>query len=258
MIVGITTTFVEEKLEDEPTHVERVTTPYIQRVAAAGATPVLLPPVPGGVQANRRAAADLAERIDALVLAGGGDVSPSSYGDASRLPWTENVSEDRDALELELVRLAHERDLPTLGICRGMQVMNVALGGKLCQDLVACGATAVGHRQKPPYDAARQRISVAPGSALARILFGRRRRAADTATPCTPDESERFDTFANSMHHQAVSCIAPRLTASAFSDDGVIEGIEDATRRFFIGVQWHPEYLDEHASLFRSLVDAVR
>ena len=116
MIIGITTTYVEEEQKDEIVPVERVTVEYVRRVAAAGAVPVLLPPVEGGADANRRAARELVERLDGLVLAGGGDLNPATYGDEARLAETVNVFDGRDALELELARLAHERDLPTLGI----------------------------------------------------------------------------------------------------------------------------------------------
>ena len=142
MIIGITTTYVEEEQKDEIVPVERVTVEYVRRVAAAGAVPVLLPPVEGGADANRRAARELVERLDGLVLAGGGDLNPATYGDEARLAETVNVFDGRDALELELARLAHERDLPMLGICRGMQVLNVALGGTLYQDVHACGSTS--------------------------------------------------------------------------------------------------------------------
>ena len=170
MIIGITTTYVEEEQKDEIVPVERVTVEYVRRVAAAGAVPVLLPPVEGGADANRRAARELVERLDGLVLAGGGDLNPATYGDEARLAETVNVFDGRDALELELARLAHERDLPTLGICRGMQVLNVALGGTLYQDVHACGLTDAAHQQKPPYDVVRQRVDIAPGSVLDRVL----------------------------------------------------------------------------------------
>ena len=243
MIIGITTTFIEEDLEDERVPVERVTTPYIQRIAEAGAVPVLLPPVEGGRAQNERLARELVERLDGLMLAGGGDIAPRRYGDAVQLPETTHVSEARDFLELELARLAHERNLPTLGICRGMQVLNVALGGALHQDVNACGLTAVKHQQRPPYDDVHQRVDIASGSVLARALFG---------------GGDAREVTVNSMHHQAVSRIAASLRVTAVSNDGVIEAVEDPTRRFFLGVQWHPEYLDDNAPLFQALADAAR
>ena len=241
MIIGITTTYIEQD------RVERATVEYIQRVAATGAVPVLLPPVEGGPSENRRAARELADRIDALVLAGGGDVDPARYGDKSQLPETTYVSQTRDALELELARLAHERDLPTLGICRGMQVLNVALGGTLHQDINACGVTKVKHQQEPPYDDVWQRVDIERDSLLGKALLRSRYAGAVSTHPF----------MVNSMHHQAVSRLADGLAITAMSDDGLIEGVEDPTRRFFLGVQWHPEYLDDNAPLFAALAAAA-
>lgn len=268
MIIGITTTYVVEQQKQELVPVERVTVEYVRRVAATGAVPVLLPPVEGGADANARVARELIERLDGLVLAGGGDLDPARYGDKERLTETTNVSDARDALELELARMAHEQDLPTLGICRGMQVMNVALGGTLHQDVRACGLTDADHQQQSPYDTARQRVSVAPGSVLDRALCG---GAGGGMTPgCKkgwpitleagwPDITPAScSLFVNSMHHQAVAQLAEPLRVCAASSDGLVEGIEDPTCRFFLGVQWHPEYLDDNAALFEALAAAAR
>ena len=259
MIIGITTTYVEEEQKDEVVPVERVTVEYVRRVAAAGAVPVLLPPVEGGADANRRAARELVERLDGLVLAGGGDLNPATYGDEARLAETVNVFDGRDALELELARLAHERDLPTLGICRGMQVLNVALGGTLYQDVHACGLTDAAHQQKPPYDVVRQRVDIAPGSVLDRVLCD---GAGEGMVPgCKagwPASLETSSLLVNTMHHQAIACVADPLQVSAVSGDGLVEGLEDPSRRFYLGVQWHPEYLDNNVPLFEALVAAAK
>lgn len=263
MIVGITTTYVEEQQPDEVVPVERVTVEYVRSVAAAGGTPVLLPPVPGGSAANEKAARELIGRIDALVLAGGGDIDPAAYGDEVRLPETVHVFRNRDALELALARFAYERDVPTLGICRGMQVMNVALGGTLYQDMRACGLTDVPHQQKPPYDDARQQVRIAKGSLLEQVLCGghgdgmtRGCKAGWPADLETGRDESACSILTNSMHHQAVAAVAPSLEVSAVSADGIIEALEDSSRRFFLGVQWHPEYLTAHTPLFEALVRA--
>ena len=252
MIIGITTTYVEEEQKDEVVPVERVTVEYVRRVAAAGAVPVLLPPVEGGADANRRAARELVERLDGLVLAGGGDLNPATYGDEARLAETVNVFDGRDALELELARLAHERDLPTLGICRGMQVLNVALGGTLYQDVHACGLTDAAHQQKPPYDVVRQRVDIAPGSVLDRVLCD------GAGEGMVPGCKAAHSLLVNTMHHQAIACVADPLQVSAVSGDGLVEGLEDPSRRFYLGVQWHPEYLDNNVPLFEALVAAAK
>ena len=239
MIIGITTTYVEEEQKDEIVPVERVTVEYVRRVAAAGAVPVLLPPVEGGADANRRAARELVERLDGLVLAGGGDLNPATYGDEARLAETVNVFDGRDALELELARLAHERDLPTLGICRGMQVMNVALGGSLYRDLYNCGVTEKQHRQNPPYYGISHKVTIAKGSLLESVV------------------SASGDFEVNSMHHQGVDHVAPALLVAARSEDRVVEAVEDPAKPFFLGVQWHPEYLDRHHGLFNALAAAA-
>ena len=149
------------------------------------------------------------------------------------------VCEDRDGFELELARLAHERSLPTLGICRGMQVMNVALGGSLYHDLYNCGVTEKQHRQNPPYYGISHKVTIAKGSLLESVV------------------SASGDFEVNSMHHQGVDHVAPALLVAARSEDRVVEAVEDPAKPFFLGVQWHPEYLDRHHGLFNALAAAA-
>ena len=203
-------------------------TAYARAIEAAGGLPVLLPP----------AAADLAETaldgVHGLLLAGGADVAPERYG-ATRDDRTGPARSDRDDWELALVRAALARDLPVLAVCRGMQVLNVALGGDLIQHLpdevgsdLHCPVVGV-HGRHP--------IDVAEGSSLAAIV-GRR---ADIAT----------------YHHQAVRTLGAGLIATAWAADGVVEAVQLDDRRWVHGVQWHPEAHEGHA-LFAAFVAACR
>ena len=240
MIIGITTTYVEEEQKDEVVPVERVTAEYVRRVAAAGAVPVLLPPVEGGADANRRAARELVERLDGLVLAGGGDLNPATYGDEARLAETVNVFDGRDALELELARLAHERDLPTLGICRGMQVMNIVKGGGIYQDIGVQAGTTLKHIQQAPRSYGTHSIFVEDNTLLTDLWENKR-------------------TVVNSLHHQSCSTLGEGFIVSARSADGLIEAIEHKDNRFAVGVQWHPEAMktEEMGLLFSAFLKAA-
>ena len=178
----------------------------------------------------------LAERVDAVVINGGGDVSPALYG-ATRHPRTYGVEERRDAFEIELVRAAKARGVPVLGVCRGIQLVNVALGGTLVQHV----PEAVGrdHMCDDGLDQPVHEVVLAPESRLA-ALYGRDRLRV------------------NSVHHQAVDRTGPGLRVTATAPDGTVEGIESRDGRI-LGVQWHPELLAEpaaweHLPLFRWLI----
>ncbi len=200
---------------------------YVESVVRAGGQPVLLPPAGDP--------SSLVGRIDGLVLTGGGDLNPSRYG-AVRHDRIGYVRDFRDEAELALVRAALDRDLPVFGICRGLQVLNVALGGTLLQHLpdIVVGGSRHSHR---PGHHNRFPVSVADGSRLAKALGGQ--------TIVVPH-----------YHHQAIDRLGTGLTASAWSDDGVIEGAEIEDHPFAIGVQWHPE-ADADTSLFAALVEAA-
>lgn len=207
---------------------------YTDMVASAGGLPVLLPPLPD--------VADVLGRLDGLVLSGGGDVDPGRYG-AARAAATGAASPDRDDAELELCRHALASGLPLLGICRGLQVINVELGGTLHQHL----PDLVGHDGHSPESAGYgiHKVSVAPGSQLHAAL-GRTEAAVPT------------------HHHQAVDRPGAGLVATAWTDDGVIEAAEFSPDRvlagrtpFMLAVQWHPEAGDD-LSLFTALVAAAR
>jgi putative glutamine amidotransferase len=211
---------------------------YTDSVLRVGGLPVLLVPVPGDhIDA-------VIDHIDGLVLTGGGDVDPGRYGETSS-GTVSGVDFDRDEFELELARRALLKRLPTLAICRGLQVLNVALGGTLIQDI----ATEVGsmdHHQigHLVYDG-HQRVRLDPGCLVSKVVG-------------------TTQLMVNSIHHQAIKDTAPGLRAVGWAADGIIEAIEHDDRDWtMLGVQWHPEYLgetDDEASfaLFSSLIEAAR
>jgi putative glutamine amidotransferase len=203
---------------------------YADSVVAAGGIPVLLPPLPGIEGALGR--------LDGLILAGGGDIDPARYH-AAPAPETSSVREERDVAELALFGAARSRNLPVLGICRGLQVINVALGGTLHQHL----PDVVGHDGHAPVPGGfgDHMVRVVPGSRLGQIL------AHDEAS--TPTH-----------HHQAVDQLGSGLVPTAWAEDGTVEAFEldDAADGWFmVAVQWHPEAGDD-PSLFRALIAAAR
>jgi gamma-glutamyl-gamma-aminobutyrate hydrolase PuuD len=183
---------------------------YADAVAEAGGEPVLLPT--GAVSA------EVVGRLDGLVMAGGADVDPARYGRPAG-PRTTVLRPERDESELIALQAALDRDLPLLAICRGMQLLNVALGGDLVQHLPDVEHTGVHDPGAGLYQ--RRDVRTEPGSALHRLLG-----------PTAPVACH---------HHQALARIAPGLTASAWAEDGVVEAVEAEGRRFCLGVQWHPE-----------------
>lgn len=209
---------------------------YLDMVDAAGGQPVLVPPSRGSRhQAGDRigSSARLVEVLDALVLTGGGDVDARRYAPTAD-PRNAGTNPDRDALELDLVRAALAADLPVLAVCRGMQVLNVALGGDLVQHLPEPAGSA--HRPRPGAFGPVQ-VTTEPSSTVGRILGGH------LEVLCS--------------HHQALGSLAPGLRVTATSADGVVEAVELPGHRFAVGVQWHPEE-GRDARLFEALVAAVR
>jgi putative glutamine amidotransferase len=208
---------------------------YPERVARAGGIPVLLPPT-AGIQ-------DAVARLDCLVLSGGGDIDPARYG-ARRRPQTTSVREDRDVAELALLEAALARRMPILGICRGMQLINVALGGSLHQHL----PDVVGHDEHAPRPGAfgTHEVKVAPGSRLAGILGH-------------TDLDVHLPADVPTHHHQGINRLGAGLTATAWAQDGTVEAFEldPAQCPFGVAVQWHPEAGDD-LRLFVALVDAAR
>jgi len=202
---------------------------YVQALAAAGLVPAIVPP-----QLAPAAAGLLLDAAAGLVLTGGEDVDPACYG-AVPHPRLGETDPGRDAMELALIAGARQRGLPILAICRGIQILNVALGGTLYQDLPSERPGPIDHAN----EASCHGVDVAPDSRLFRTI-GIRRGSV------------------NSRHHQAVRDLAPGLVATAWADDGVIEAAEPAAQRepWMLAVQWHPE--DEvEGALFRGFAEAL-
>jgi putative glutamine amidotransferase len=184
--------------------------------------------------------------IDGLMLTGGGDVAPSIYGEAPH-PTVDAAEPGRDQFEIDLVKAARARHLPVFAICRGIQVLNVACGGTLVQDIPTQVAGALPHSFPVPahqaYELAHE-VWIEKNSLLAKLL---RDRIVDDGCEV------------NSRHHQAVKQIAAGLVVTATAPDGVIEAIEDPAERFCLGVQWHPENFfrtGEFRALFEDFLDA--
>ena len=211
-----------------------LTRAYVEAVQAAGGVVVVLAPDP-------LLAADpdrILDLLDGLILAGGRDVDPGAYG-AEPHPATDASGPERDRFELALARRAMERDLPLLGICRGMQVMNVARGGTLVQDLPEHLGHDAHRRTVGTFDGNDHPVHLAAGSLAARAAG-----------------EQRHDTL--SHHHQGVGAVAEGLRVSGWSEqDELPEAIEDPERRFVLGVQWHPE-ADPASRVIGALVEAAR
>ncbi len=233
-LIGITTsTYVADGTGWE---YNRAFVPIIRAVERAGGLPVLIP---------LRIADDtlraIYARLDGVLLPGGGDVRPSAY-QAEAHPLTGNIDDRRDQVEISLAQWAVRDDQPVLGICRGHQVLNVALGGTLVQDIPSQVTTTINHDGSKPRGLPAHDVTIDPASRLAGII-GSTRLAV------------------NSLHHQSVEQPAPDMCVTAHAPDGVIEGLEMPDKRFVLSVQWHPEdmFEDDPAMLriFQSFVGAA-
>lgn len=234
-VIGVTPDFNAGDRKDmggpEPTYFLRAR--YIRAVEELGGIPLILPLV-AEPSARRR----LLDRVDGLLITGSGpDLPPRLYGERQRYKFP-LVSERRADFELELVHQARRRDLPLLGICGGMQTVNVAWGGSLYQDIPAQVPGALDHRQKAKAIHVAHQVTVTPKSLLNKVL-GRRKL------------------MVNSSHHQSVKTVAPSLKASAVAPDGIIEAIESPAHRFLLAIQWHPEFLFERHAVHRRLFEAL-
>lgn len=208
---------------------------YVRAVLAAGGVPLVLSPLIGASLAGR-----VLDGVDGLILTGGEDMDPFWYG-ADPSPLLSPPSRDRDLFELALFASARQRELPILGICRGIQLINVAMGGTLFQDLPTERPGQVEHRPEGARDARSHRIRLQPGTRAAEALAG---------TAMT----------VNSSHHQAIKELAPGLIATGWTDDDLIEAVETpADMPWLLAVQWHPEEMHADAraperGLFAALI----
>ena len=205
---------------------------YFSAVVRAGGLPIALPHEPERTK-------EYLSLIDGLVVTGGNfDVDPALFGAAKRHDSV-STKDRRTAFELAITRAAHTADMPALGICGGEQLMNVALGGTLIQHIPDVIPNAIAHEQSNPRNEAGHAVALKQGTMLYKI-------------------AGRVEMQVNSAHHQAVDAAAPGLKVNALAPDGVIEGIEDPARRWFVGVQWHPEFAIDAGDvrLFDSFVAA--
>ncbi|WP_303867896.1 gamma-glutamyl-gamma-aminobutyrate hydrolase family protein [Acetobacterium wieringae] len=212
---------------------------YPEGIIAAGGIPVIL-----SILNNDEDIEAIADRLDGFVFSGGQDVDPQHYGEAL-LKYSNEIYPPRDQLELRLIRAVMDRDKPIFGVCRGLQLLNVALGGTLYQDInkQVNRELPIQHFQQNNFEFPVHEVSVNKKSRLYEIIGMEMIRV-------------------NSMHHQAIARLAPQLTAVAYSKDGLVEAVEIEGLAFGLAVQWHPEFLwrdDENTlSVLQAFIAACR
>jgi putative glutamine amidotransferase len=236
-IIGITSSIDHRSAAFGETY--SLTRKYAEGVVQAGGAPLIVPH-----NLDEETLHVVLDRLDGVLLSGGGDIDPAVFGEAAH-PATGEIEPDRDRVELALARLIVEHDRPFLAICRGIQVLNVALGGSLVQDIPSQVPNALPHsfdRKTTPRNYVAHPVKIDPSSQLARIMQVEVART-------------------NSWHHQAIKQVADGLQVTAVAPDGVIEAVEAPGRRYAIGVQWHPEWMfeqwAEQRRLFEGLVRAA-
>jgi putative glutamine amidotransferase len=222
-VIGITTYLTPARFGVWEEDAALVPAAYVRAVEAAGGRALLVPPSADGIE-------ETLDRLDGLLFSGGSDLDPELYGQEAH-PETNDIVPERDWAELVLLRAALERDLPVLAVCRGSQVLNVALGGDLVQHL----PEVVGDEKHKhtPGSFADHDVDVVAGSRIQRILGDR-----------APVKSH---------HHQGYGRLGQGLLEAARAEDGTVEAVEDPSRRFMVGVLWHPEAGEDFA-LFEELV----
>lgn len=227
-VIGITAAHCLEELRTFPREY------YVESIRSAGGTPILIPPV-----STKEEALEVLAICQGLLLSGGGDISPLYLGEQPR-PGLGDCFPERDESELLLAQTAMQLLKPILGICRGIQVLAIAGGGRIYQDLHLEAAQPLGHRQTAPRQHPWHEVEMVE-SRLLELLGEPRIRV-------------------NSLHHQAVSELPPGFLINARAPDGIIEGIEKAGTSFVLGVQWHPESMKDIYSqrLFGGFVESCR
>ena len=238
-VIGISSSYFVDKASHGTFDRHSLTAAYSIGVEKAGGTPIILPFLPDSVDSYL-------DLVDGLILSGGSDFDPATFGDTEVHPATYDILPERDEAEILLVRGAKDRGIPLLGICRGIQAIAVALGGTLIQDVPTQFDPKIGHRQHEHGIAPEEpghTIETVTGTQVAAIY-------GDSTVGV------------NSFHHQAVKEVPEGFVVSARSDDGLIEAMESTGPCFMIGVQWHPEIMfeahEEHLAPFAALIEAAR
>jgi len=234
-IIGIT---AGKDLSDTTIHKTSLIDKYYQAIIASGGVPVIFPS-----EIPLEVIPELFPNVNGILITGGGDIEPKIFNGEDH-PRVYGVDTIRDGFETELVRLAEKNQIPLLGICRGHQIINVALGGNLYTDIHDQVPDSNKHDWFPGYprDQLSHTINIIPGTLLHQIIG-------------------HSSIQVNSLHHQAIKTIASNLKPSAFSSDGIIEAIELDHHPFFLGVQWHPEWLFSYQTtqnIFNSFINACK
>lgn len=228
--IGITPDFTPGDEKSEPTCFLR--NRYIMAVEKCGGIPVILP-----LTRSHEVISSLLDKINGLMLTGSGsDIDPSVYGEEKKFDF-KIMSHERSAFELRIVKMAMEREMPIIGICGGMQMINVAAGGSLYQDIRSELPGSLAHQKEEAKDLPNHPITIREGTLLLKI-------------------TNLTQVKVNSSHHQCLKKVAPGFIVNAISPDGVIEGIERGKKGFVIGLQWHPEYLFNDDPANRRIIDA--
>ncbi|MCR4808674.1 MAG: membrane dipeptidase [Prevotella sp.] len=241
-VIGITANYGEQNA--------KLAEGYYKQVMKAGGTPLIIPPF-----TSHRSLLTTLEHIDALLLSGGADINPLFLGEEPQ-PQLGGINDERDLPELLITRLAYNRQMPILGICRGIQTMAVALGGKVSQHI----ATGIKHSQDADRHVPTHTVNVQPHTLLHQLcteqfLVGEADASDPQKTSQNTPSSAANKIAVNSFHHQAVAHPGPHFRVSATAPDGVIEAIESTEFKPFLGVQWHPECMGNAGlSLFQWLV----